>query len=120
MKKIGVITLVVIMILFVAPLIQIKDKYTKMEYEEIGNVMLGNINEYIKVLDNTSQVANVAYDVIFDTIDIVKNTIITIRDFVVGIFEHDTDSTCIKNPNGTYNCDTSLGGGGGTFGGGSR
>lgn len=120
MKKIGVIGLVVILIIFGAPLLKIKDNYKNMEYSEIGDVMLGNIDKYVDILDKTSQVANTVYDMTEKAFNYTKDTIEVIRDFIIGIFENETSTTCKPNANGGFDCSTSDGGGGGSFGGGSR
>lgn len=121
MKQIGIIGLVAILLIFGQPLLSVKDNYKNMEYEELGTVMLGNVESYVKVLDTTSTVANNAINFVGDSLEFISSSIKTIRDFVKGIFEHDTGQTCNPNEeNGGFTCGSSDGGGGGSFGGGSR
>lgn len=121
MRKIGIIGLVVIMILFGTPLLKIKDSYQEMEYSEIGDKMLGNINSYVTFLDTTSTIANKTINIVSDAITTIKDTIFTVRDFVKGLFEKTTNQKCTQNENDNgFTCGSSEGGGGGSFGGGSR
>lgn len=134
MKSLGITTLIAILLLFVAPLLGVKDDYKTMEYEEIGNVMLLNIEPYIKTLETTSALADeLAYvgDKIMDVLSTLQewsNTLLefqnkmfsSIADFIKGFFEHETGQTCSGNYEDGWTCGSSEGGGGGSFGGGGR
>lgn len=117
MKQIGIIGLVAILIIFGSPLIKIKDTHQNMEYQEIGEVMLGNVNSYVNFLDTTSNVANTAINAIETILNKIKDFTGTIMDFIKGIFEHDTGQVCTENSEGGFTCGSSEGGGGGSFGG---
>lgn len=129
MKTISISALFVILIVFCSPLLSIKDTYKNMEYEQIGDSMLGSVQPFINTLDTTASAAEEGIDflkntlsVISEAIDSVSGFLKTIRDFVIGLFEDKTGYTC--NPNeagdGGFTCGTSEGGGGGSFGGGNR
>lgn len=122
MKQIGIIGLVAILLIFGSPLLSVKDNYKNMKYEEIGTVMLGNVESYVSVLDTTGKAANNTINFISDSLEFISTSIKTVRDFVKGIFEHSTGQTCNPNEsgNGGFTCGSSDGGGGGSFGGGSR
>ena len=117
MKQIGIIGLVAILIIFGSPLIKIKDTHQNMEYQEIGEVMLTNVETYINVLDTTSSAAETAINFIQDTLDYITNIIKAIGDFVKGLFEDKTGMTCNGDYGEGFTCGSSEGGGGGSFGG---
>lgn len=132
MKSLGITTIIAILLLFVAPLLGVKDDYKTMEYEEIGNVMLLNIEPYIKTLETTSALADeLAYvgDKIMDVLSKLQewsNKLLefqnkmfsAIADFLKGIFETESGQTCTGDYDSGFTCGSSEGGGGGSFGGG--
>lgn len=121
MKQIGIIGLVAILLIFGQPLLSVKDNYKNMEYEEIGTTMLSNVESYVSVLDTTSNIANTTINFLSESLDYISGTLKTIRDFIKGLFEHETGQTCNPNEsNGGFTCGSSDGGGGGSFGGGNR
>ena len=124
MKSISITIIVVIMVLFGGPLLSIKDNYTSMEYEEIGNDMLSNVEPTISMLETTSNLAEKSWNIIDTALEGISTAIKTIQDwvgaimdFVKGIFETESNQVCTENPNGGFTCGSSDGGGGGSFGG---
>ena len=117
MKQIGISVLVVILLVFVSPLIDIKDRYKEMEYQEVGDVMLKNVDVYIEFLDSTSSYAETASNFIQNTLNYIRDIIKAIGDFVKGIFENKTGTKCSGNYENGFTCGSSDGGGGGNFGG---
>ena len=124
MKGISVIALVVIMIIFGGPLIGIKDNYRSMEYQEIGDTMLSNVEPTISMLETTSNLAEESWNIIDKALEGISTAVKTIQnwvgaimDFVKGIFENDTNQVCTENAEGGFTCGSSDGGGGGSFGG---
>lgn len=127
MKQVGIIALVVILIVFGAPLLSVRDNYKNMEYEEIGNEMLANVNTYVGFLESTSNVANGAKDFIDSTlgaidtaVDKVKKYSSSVADWVKSWFEKENGVVCEGNYEEGWSCGSSEGGGGGSFGGGNR
>lgn len=134
MKNIGIIGLIVVLLLFGAPLLSIKDDYGHMEYEQIGTVMLDNIDPYINSLQIASKTGEKLTEMgeeVIDTISTLSEIAMKIQewqdkalsaivDFVKGIFEEKTGQTCTGDVGSGFTCGTSEGGGGGSFGGGSR
>ena len=75
MKSFGICTIFVILIIFCNPLLNIKDNYKNMKYEEIGNTMLNDIKPFIDNLDETANLANKATEFITDVFSSIKNGI---------------------------------------------
>ena len=93
MKTISISAIFVILIIFCSPLLSIKDTYKNMEYEQIGDSMLGNVYPFIDTLDSTASAAEEGLDFIKDALSVISNGIAyvgnvlkAVRDFVVGIF----------------------------------
>lgn len=117
MKQIGIIGLVAILIVFGSPLIKIKDTHQNMEYQEIGEVMLTNVETYINVLDTTSNAAETTINFISEAIQKITNFVSSIADFIKALFEKETGYVCEGNYDTGFTCGSSEGGGGGDFGG---
>ena len=120
MKSISITALVAILLLFGTPLISIKDTHKQMKNEEIGYIMLDNIETYINVLDTTSKASNSTINFVSDTIKTINNYLSAIADFFKALFEKDTGQQCTGDYTNGFTCGSSDGGGGGSFGGGSR
>ena len=131
MKAFGITAFVVILLMFGMPLLGVKDDYKYMEYEEIGDVMLNNIEPYITTLETVSVASESILEVGEKVIDGLgkltewankvseyQNKIFNaIADFIKGIYQKLTGTTCTGSYDDGWSCATSDGGGGGNFGG---
>lgn len=114
MKQIGIIGLVAILIIFGSPLLSVKDNYKEMEYEEIGNTMLGNIETYSSYLETIATAAEKVVSIGKNTIDavqdlggVVSNGLIGIWNWMKGIWgneEEEQDIICTEGANGNWYC----------------
>lgn len=114
MKKIGIIGLVLIMILFGTPLLKIKDNYQNMEYEEIGNSMLNNISTYTNSLNILATTAEKITSIGKNTLDSLKNVGNVVGNGVIGIWnwiknkfgnsEEEKDIICTEGVDGKLYC----------------
>lgn len=116
MKTISICAIFVILIVFGAPLLDMKDTYKNMEYEQIGDSMLGSIQPFIEDLDETANLANKTLDFFSDAFAVIKNALEFIGDMFTDIYnwfrkvfkledeEEPLDIICTSGENGKWYC----------------
>lgn len=116
MKNFSICTIFVILIIFCSPLLNIKNDYKNMEYEQIGNTMLSNLEPFISNLDETANLANKATEFATEVftsikkgIDYVGNILTTLYNklpsWLIGKDEEEEKEIICTEANGHWYCE---------------
>lgn len=117
MKTISICAIFVILIVFGAPLLDIKDTYKDMEYEQIGDSMLDSVQPFIEDLDETANLANKTLDFFSDVFEAIKDGIDFVGRIINSIYnalpgwlkpgeeETEMEIICTSGENGRWYCE---------------